>query len=136
MLSVQLGFRATDFEPPEHVLRTLARAHTCTMFSPGLPACPTTECKTKDPRAERQKCRCSQKVHIIHSNTRLPFGEWNVSRGVTQAGMRQGKVINRHPAVLVAWSFLKNATFRDKLALGHLFFKTRFLVTNRDAVLS
>ena len=49
------------------------------------------------------------------------FGEWDVLRGVTQAGMPQGKIINRHPAVLlVAWrSFLTNATFRDKFALRH-----------------
>ena len=36
---------------------------------------------------------------IIDIHTRLPFGEWDVPRGVTQAGMPQGKIINRHPAV-------------------------------------
>ena len=35
-------------------------------------------------------------------HTRLPFGEWDVSCGVTQAGKPQGKIINRNPAVLVA----------------------------------
>ena len=30
------------------------------------------------------------------------FEEWDVSRGVTQVGMPQGNVFNRHPAVLVA----------------------------------
>ena len=41
--------------------------------------------------------------------------------------MPQGKVINRHPAVLVAWgSFLKNSVFWDILALCHICFKTGF----------
>ena len=39
---------------------------------------------------------------LYNMHIRLSFGEWDVSRGVTQAGMPQGKVINRHPAVLVA----------------------------------
>ena len=34
--------------------------------------------------------------------TRVPFGEWGVPRGVTQAGIPKGKNINSHPAVLVA----------------------------------
>ena len=34
--------------------------------------------------------------------TRLPFGEWDVSRGVTQADILQEKLINHHPAVRVA----------------------------------
>ena len=42
------------------------------------------------------------KTSILYSNTRLPFGEWDVSRGVTQVDMPQGEIINRHPAVLVA----------------------------------
>ena len=88
-------------------------------------------------RGRRENGPTVEKNTMILCYTGLPFGEWDVSRGVTQVGMPHGKVVDRHPAVLVALgSFLTSATFRDKLALGHIFFITRFLVTNRDAVLS
>ena len=32
------------------------------------------------------------KTSILYSNTRLPFGEWDVSRGVTQVDMPQGEI--------------------------------------------
>ena len=41
-----------------------------------------------------------QKAHLYHG-ARPPFGEWDVPRGVTQAGMPQRKIINRHPVVLL-----------------------------------
>ena len=50
-----------DFEPPEHVPRTSAEAHTCTQCSRGPPACPVTETKRKGPRAEEQKMPMSKK---------------------------------------------------------------------------
>ena len=34
----------------------------------------------------------SKKVNFIYSNTRLPFGEWGVPRGLTQAGTPQEKI--------------------------------------------
>ena len=86
-----ISFR--DFELPEHVPQISVRAHTCAQFSRGPPACPVTERKRKDPRAEEQKMPTSKKIHIVHSNTRLPFGEWGVPRGATQAGMPEGGMI-------------------------------------------
>ena len=72
---------------------------------------------------KRKKGQREKKTHL-YTCTRLPFNEWDVSREVTQAGMPQGKVINRHQEVLVAWGlFLKNATFRDKLAFRHIKWK-------------
>ena len=50
-----------DFEPPEHVPRTLARAHTRTQCSPGPPHCPATASKRNDPRAEEQIMPMSKK---------------------------------------------------------------------------
>ena len=44
-----------NFEPPEHVPQTLARAHMYTQCSRGPAACLVTESKRKDPRAEEQK---------------------------------------------------------------------------------
>ena len=54
------------------------------------------------PAAGREKNAEGPKNTYLYRYTRLPFGEWDVSRRVTQAGMPQGKIINRHPAVLVA----------------------------------
>ena len=74
---------------------------------------------------EERWSKSDEKYKNIRIHTRFPFGEWDVSRGVTQTGMPQGKVINRHLEVLVAWgSFPKSATFRDKLALYHFFLST------------
>ena len=56
------------FEPPEHVPRTSARAHTCTQCSRGPPACPAPDSKRKDRRAEEQKMPMSGKLHVILSN--------------------------------------------------------------------
>ena len=53
--------RVNDFEPPEHVPRTLPRAHTWTQCSRGPPACHVTESKRNDPRAEEQKMPMSKK---------------------------------------------------------------------------
>ena len=119
--SESLPERTCHFEPPEHVPRTSTRAQTCVRGPGGLPACHGAESTRKDPRPEKKKTPNGQNNTFLYTCTRLPFGEWDVTRGVTQAGMPQGKIINRHPAVLlVAWrSFLTNATFRDKFALRH-----------------
>ena len=85
--------------------------------------------RRRDGRARPARARNAgrKKKKSLLCYTRLQFREWDVSRGVTHAGMPQGKVVNRHPAILVArGSFLKNATFRDKLALCHFFFKHVF----------
>ena len=42
--------RTCDFEPPEHVPRTSARAQTCVRGPGGLPACHGAESTRKDPR--------------------------------------------------------------------------------------
>ena len=58
----------------------------------GLPACHGAESTRKDLPPEEKKMLKGQKKTFIHSKTRLPFGEWDVSSGVTQAGMPQGKL--------------------------------------------
>ena len=86
-----------------------------------IPRRPKLAARRSALRVRRENGPPVGKNTVILCYTRLPFGEWDVTRGVTQAGMPQGKIINRHPAVLlVAWrSFLTNATFRDKFALRH-----------------
>ena len=56
-----------DFEPPEYVPRTLARARTCTQCSHGPPVCPVTKSKSKDPRSEEQKIPMSEKKFILYT---------------------------------------------------------------------
>ena len=91
-----------DLEPPVHTPWSPVGTKTCTLVSGVFPDWPAAESARKDSRAEEQKMSMSKKDHIIRSNAMLPFREWDVSRGVTQASMSQRKVINRHPAVLVA----------------------------------
>ena len=85
-----LFYSCRDVGPPEYVPRSSARAHTCTQSLRGPPGSPSTESKRNDPRAEEQRRPMSKKADFIHSNTSLPFGERDVPRGVTQAGMPQG----------------------------------------------
>ena len=51
-------------------------------------------------RPERKNAE-GLKKHIYIYLYKAPLREWDVPRGVTQAGMPQGKMINRHPAVLL-----------------------------------
>ena len=99
----------------------------------------TGSLRAPEPRApentrgrKRKKCRCAKKTCLYIVIQGSPS-----CSGMFPAGWRKLACINRLPAVLVAWgSFLTNATFEDKLALCHIFFKTRFSVTNRDVILS
>ena len=52
------------YEPPEHVPRTSARAHTCTQCPGGLPACHGAESTRKDPRPEEKNMPKCQKTHL------------------------------------------------------------------------
>ena len=119
----------------------LGRGPNLSMGSGRAPRVPRSREHELRPPAKREKnVEGSKKEHLyIDVYTWLAFWEWDGSHGVTQAGIPQRKVINRHPAVLLEWRLvLKNATFIDKLALCHIpvYFKNCFLVTNRDAVLS
>ena len=53
--SESLPERTCDFNPPEHVPRTSARAQTCVRAPGGLPACHGAESTRKDPRPEENK---------------------------------------------------------------------------------
>ena len=46
--------------------------------------------KTHGPGKKRADVK--QQKTLVHSNTRLPFGEWGVPRGLTQAGTPQEKI--------------------------------------------
>ena len=50
-----------DFQPPEHMPRTSARAQTCVRGPGGLPACHGAESTRKDPRQEEKKMLKGQK---------------------------------------------------------------------------
>ena len=73
-----------DFEPPEHVPRTLARAHICSQCSRGPPACPVIDSKRKNPRAEEQKMPMSKKSSYYTSQYALVFLVTTVSTAVQQ----------------------------------------------------
>ena len=53
-----------DFEPPEHVPRTAARAYTCAVCSGGLSACPGGESTRKDSRPKEKKNADVLKIRI------------------------------------------------------------------------
>ena len=63
----------------------------------GLPICRGAESRRKDPRPKVKKMPKSQKNTFIHSNTRLPFREWDDPRGATQAGMLGGRHLRKTP---------------------------------------
>ena len=95
--------RTCHFQPPEHVPRTSTGAQTCVWGPCGIPVCHGAESTTKDPRPEEKKMSNSEENNFLYGvYTRIPFWEWDASLGVKQAGMPQGKMINRHPVVLVA----------------------------------
>ena len=50
-----LAEQTSDFEPPEHVPRTSARAQSCVRISGGLPACHGAESTRKDAQAGEPK---------------------------------------------------------------------------------
>ena len=71
-----------DFEPPDHVPRTSARAHTCNVVtlvpwcSGGLPACLRAESTRKDPRPEEKKMpMCKKNTFIDSTKTRNETGD-------------------------------------------------------------
>ena len=65
-----------NFESPEHVPRTSARATLAPWCSGGLPACPGAESTRKDPRPEKKKMLiCQKKNTSIHSLVILFFGK-------------------------------------------------------------
>ena len=69
-----------DFNPPEHVPRTSARAHTCAVVFGRAPCVPRSrEHERKDPRPEEKKIPMCKKNTFIHSNTRFAFGMWEVT---------------------------------------------------------
>ena len=59
-----------DFEPPEHVPRTSARAQTWARGLGELPACHGAESTRKDPQPEEKKKPNSQKNTFIHGYNR------------------------------------------------------------------
>ena len=88
-----------NFEIPPRDLQCSDRAQTSTTGS-GQPYCVDVVLGFRlKVLVRRDKFENRRKLTNIRIHTRLPFGEWDVSRGVTQAGMPQGKIINRHPAV-------------------------------------
>ena len=59
--------RTCDFEPPEHVPRTSARAHTCGVVFGRAPCVPQRREHEKRLAAGRgKKCRCAKKNTFIH----------------------------------------------------------------------
>ena len=57
-----------DHEPPEHVPRMSARAHTCTLVFRRASCVPRTREHEKRPAAGREKMPMSQKNTFIHNN--------------------------------------------------------------------
>ena len=55
---------ACDFEPPEHVPRTSARAHTCAVVFARAPCMPRSRENEKRPAAGREKNADVQNIHI------------------------------------------------------------------------
>ena len=53
-----------DFEAPEHVPRTSARAHTCAVVFGRAPCVPRSREHDKDPRPEEKKRLNVQKKHM------------------------------------------------------------------------
>ena len=94
-----------DFEPSEHVPRTLARAHTYTQCSPGPPACPVTERKRKDPRAQEQRMPISKKssiIYIAHAPDLDPAREGTI-RTAPAGALRQTDASCPHGRCACAW---------------------------------
>ena len=71
--SESLPERAGDFEPPEHVPRTSARAKTCVRGPGGLPTCHGAESTRNDPRPEEKKNAEGPKKHIFIYVYSLPL---------------------------------------------------------------
>ena len=60
-----------DFDPPEHVPRTSARARTCAVVFGRAPCSPRSREHEKDPGRKRKKCPCAKKnthLYEVHSN--------------------------------------------------------------------
>ena len=57
-----------DFEPPEHLPRTSARAHTCAVVFGQAPSVPRSREREKGPAAGREKNADAQKNTIIRRN--------------------------------------------------------------------
>ena len=57
-----------DFESPEHMPRTLARAHTCASLFRRAPCVPRSREHEKRPAAGRERNADVQKNTFIHSN--------------------------------------------------------------------
>ena len=73
MCSECLPERTCDFEPPEHVPRTSARAQTCVRGPGGLPACHGAESTRKDPQPEEKKNAEGPKEHILIYVYKVPL---------------------------------------------------------------
>ena len=54
-----------DFQPPEHVPRTSAKAQTCARDPGGLLACHEAESTRKDPQPEEKKMPKYEKTHVF-----------------------------------------------------------------------
>ena len=80
-----------NFERPPRDLQCSDRAQTSTTGS-GQPYCVDVVLGFRlKVLVRRDKFENRRKLTNIRIHTRLPFGEWDVSRGVTQAGMPQAK---------------------------------------------
>ena len=92
-------FSTLKGRPAGHGARVRARARLATHGSPvdSPSAEASAEICLVSPSRKRPAGPPPKKLYYA----RFPFVEWDVSRGVTSAGMPQGKGINRHPAVLV-----------------------------------
>lgn len=84
--------RATDLDHGQNLRKGSGRA----------PCVPQHREHEKRPAAGRGKNVKEPKKTHLYMCARLSFGEWDVYRGLTQAGMPQGKIIKRHPAVVAA----------------------------------
>ena len=71
--------RFRDFEPPEHVPRTSARAYTYTQCSRGPPA-PQPRARDKTRWWKNKKCRCPKLSHILHSNIYMHENQESASK--------------------------------------------------------
>ena len=66
--------RTCDFEAPEHVPRTSARAQTCVRGPGGLPACHGAESTRKHLRPEEKQMPKGKKNTFMYMYTSFPFG--------------------------------------------------------------
>ena len=100
-LSRALLASSRDLERPERAPRSPAGG----ILAPNVHATPL---RAPQPRApgktlgrKKNGLRCAKKVNLVHTHTRLPFGERGGPRGETQAGLSHEENTNRQTVVLV-----------------------------------